>query len=775
MDLRVEQVTILFETTRGHMRRLDRAGKGLYITAHDLQVIVGRSRPFYQLELEDHDYIKEKTRWTYLWQRTRQLGLQLHINNFWVPGLSCVGDRNIMDAACTDEVVKKSKWKLLYHINQCRLYTQAFNLSDLTHDGVRVHAPYMDGSQRGRHRIVRMPEVRRPTNNQWRIWKSFLYRNFLSPGICINPPLGQREDEYKPSLPVSETDQILQLPDRDKLKSWLEQIPESLRGFVGKVKLPNDEGLVLSEAIVGGECIGASDGSLRHDARATMGSHGYALGRKGVREVEVTGSGASPRSDSMSSLTTEHCGLIGLLVILHILCRMYLLQEDECFGSVVIWIDNKQVVERSNTAQEMINISDYAAPEQDLWSLTTELIAKLPIRVEIRWIKGHQNQNNKGEPIHGPFTQEVELNIVVDKLANEGMGENEGRVLQRPNLSHSVVSVYDRSGVMINDVRSYISKTMNGQRMQEYILQSKGWDENIFLSVDWEGIEAMMTTTNSIRRIKIVKMMNNWQNTGRQKGKIRDAKLKIGTETPIIPSIDDKTCHLCPAGCNEEEASLHYLHCPIGELKKRRSILISKVLRRLKALRTYEGISAMVRVILTNISHRNEEAFDTDEVSEDGPLSLDRTLRGQEKIGWREFCQGYCHKGWSLIQNRYYRQTGLIKKTLNINRWKKSLVTILGDYSLDCWTMRNEILHGKEKEDSARLRLRNMRLKVKELYRMKNEIRGTKNYKIFDMPQYKRLRFGIQSITIWVEMAEEVLRLHRENMARNTIHTWLQP
>ena len=53
-------------------------------------------------------------------------------------------------------------------------------------------------------------------------------------------------------------------------------------------------------------------------------------------------------------------------------------------------------------------------------------------------------------------------------------------------------------------------------------------------------------------------------------------------------------------------------------------------------------------------------------------------------------------------------------------------------------------------------------------------IQGTHNLRIFDMPLYKRLRFGIQSITLWVGMVEDVLKLHRENPTKNTIHSWLQ-
>ena len=89
--------------------------------------------------------------------------------------------------------------------------------------------------------------------------------------------------------------------------------------------------------------------------------------------------------------------------------------------------------------------------------------------------------------------------------------------------------------------------------------------------------------------------------------------------------------------------------------------------------------------------------------------------------------------------------------------------------------MRNESLHGKEMADSKKIQLTRIRTKVKHLYKRKEELRGSKNFRIFDMPLYKRIRFGVQSITLWVGMAEEVLKLHRENAAKNTILQWIGP
>ena len=127
----------------------------------------------------------------------------------------------------------------------------------------------------------------------------------------------------------------------------------------------------------------------------------------------------------------------------------------------------------------------------------------------------------------------------------------------------------------------------------------------------------------------------------------------------------------------------------------------------------------------------------------DGDMSMIMALTGQEKIGWTRLCQGYYHKEWSTIQARHYRRIGINSRTHNIKRWKKMFSTILADYCLEGWQMRNETLHGKEKVTNRRIQLEAIRKKIKDAYTKKESMRGDPNFKIFDMPSHKRLQMGI--------------------------------
>ena len=93
---------------------------------------------------------------------------------------------------------------------------------------------------------------------------------------------------------------------------------------------------------------------------------------------------------------------------------------------------------------------------------------------------------------------------------------------------------------------------------------------------------------------------------------------------------------------------------------------------------------------------------------------------------------------------------------------------------MNCWKRRNETIHGIEIDESRLKKLERIKKVVREIYRRKSELRSTRFSRVFKMPLKKRLKLGIQANTIWVGMAEETLRLHREMMTRNTIDRWIQ-
>ena len=180
------------------------------------------------------------------------------------------------------------------------------------------------------------------------------------------------------------------------------------------------------------------------------------------------------------------------------------------------------------------------------------------------------------------------------------------RKIRRPNFSPTVVSLYTSDGKNISNLRGYILDKINGKKLIDYYEERRGWKSSEISEIEWEGINGMLKTAGHMRRITLIKMLHNWQNTGRQKGKMRDARLYQNAEVPKVPTEEELTCHLCPEGCGEEEKELHYLECPTEKMKKERGKLLNTVLKRLKELHTYEGTTSIIGYVLGKISEREE-------------------------------------------------------------------------------------------------------------------------------------------------------------------------
>ena len=98
----------------------------------------------------------------------------------------------------------------------------------------------------------------------------------------------------------------------------------------------------------------------------------------------------------------------------------------------------------------------------------------------------------------------------------------------------------------------------------------KGWTHKDVGTVEWEAVEAMLRSASSQQKAQLIKLLHNWQNTGHQKGKFRDSRLKLDSDELLIPTEEEIHCHECPDRYNEEETDLHYLDCQAPHVKKRR-------------------------------------------------------------------------------------------------------------------------------------------------------------------------------------------------------------
>jgi len=172
----------------------------------------------------------------------------------------------------------------------------------------------------------------------------------------------------------------------------------------------------------------------------------------------------------------------------------------------------------------------------------------------------------------------------------------------------------------------------------------------------------------------------------------------------------------------------------------------------------------------------NEENIDIDASILRGPVLglVSKAIDDQEDIGWKAMFQGFLALRWSEAQEMSYRTNGTLTRTRTGRLWGRAAVTILQEYTYNCWKSRNEVKHGKEKEETRNEELKRLKKKIRELYKYKKKLRKESGKKHFYMPVNKRTKQGLQSMKIWISTAEEIIRQHREEATKNTIDHWLK-
>ena len=57
----------------------------------------------------------------------------------------------------------------------------------------------------------------------------------------------------------------------------------------------------------------------------------------------------------------------------------------------------------------------------------------------------------------------------MDELATRGMELARVAPLRKPNLFNAVLMIYDKNGVLINDMRTYMTERINGENLLDYM------------------------------------------------------------------------------------------------------------------------------------------------------------------------------------------------------------------------------------------------------------------------------------------------------------------
>ena len=164
-----------------------------------------------------------------------------------------------------------------------------------------------------------------------------------------------------------ETDEITQIKlvsPKETILNTINEYPPPLQHLLKHIEQPNNKFKEILTQIKDGKLIGSCDGSLLTHQHQKYGGHSYVLQGYDHSRNRCQGWGCTPSSDTITSTTTEHYGLITILVVLQAVQDIYQIKRQRC--PVDIWIVNEETVKRANNTDVPINISETMVPDYDL-------------------------------------------------------------------------------------------------------------------------------------------------------------------------------------------------------------------------------------------------------------------------------------------------------------------------------------------------------------------------------------------------------------------------
>ena len=353
-------------------------------------------------------------------------------------------DRCIMDI-----VVRQHQWKKaqVIQINACRRYLQAQSLADITNiQGTRITPEAVQGTFSSQHGSVRIATFnqQRPKEAAWKTWRRFLLTISNKYGVLRQPleewthtveqtrhwPLTiydpgtdtlmthHRQSEYlqhhryRPGcFSINPTDQVSEArgfptatnitmgmlrpvgnfkstTSDDKVTLELGVVPPiqaeqweyELLGYTRLTSSLDNVRMHVSRWTL----ITCSDGSVTNDS----GSFGFVVASQdGTRLVK--GHGPAPGAYP-NSFRSEAYGVLATVQWLHSVSQFFPSGPDD---KVTHYMDNTSVINRIkrslSTTWDVPNLR--LLPEQDVIDEIVTTVRSIPITIEFKWVKGHQD------------------------------------------------------------------------------------------------------------------------------------------------------------------------------------------------------------------------------------------------------------------------------------------------------------------------------------------------------------------------------------------------
>ena len=646
------------------------------------------------------------------WKFMADNNISLDDNTAKIP-YSRQGDRDIMECFRLNKNIPTSSLKQL---NRCRLYVQAFTLSDIvTSCGAWIRNEAWHGRKCDNgHDRKNWPIWGRPSLKDWTYWRTALRSTFCKEKEKkLDRPLGNWTTipvrwkffavEYKGvfNLLQREGDKwyLHKKMGRSKLvhryqmkrkkitsppkhaifpvtvqrihKSYIMNEPSSVylkfqdtndkaieTWWLNIDKLKQSSEYRLAEAIRNNRAIAVSDGSYSEELG--KGTASWMI-TTNDRINYVTAGAISPGQQQIqSAYRSEILGILGILEEIHSICK----KRKILSGGVAIFCDGLsalQVVEKLD--REKLN-SRYTAC--DLLSACVALKERIPIELTFIHVHGHQDEN---EEIH-KLSLPSQLNVLMDGLAKDLL---KTPVPTTPFNTHqlSLPLPLVEGNTIYEDFKNNLYKHITSVKAHKYWISKQRYKEEDIDCIEWELQEKAFSSEKSTRQRKLSKWISGWLGTGRN---MKRWNLRYKGLCPFCKQEDEDTKHVLR--CRHNKPTTHWKTL----LKEFDGVLIKQ--KTCYSLR--KAIICELRVWRTETTYLNWTSLDKE---------LLQAVMEQRRIGWGTFMEGLISTRIVEYQKQYLAYNYPDRK---ISSWTKKIIKAGWNLLMKMWQHRNDQLHSPD-------------------------------------------------------------------------------
>ena len=381
----------------------------------------------------------------------------------------------------------------------------------------------------------------------------------------------------------------------------------------------------------------------------------------------ITGISVTPGPPSIvNSHRSELVGTLAALEMLSEVCEMF----DITTGSVLLGCDCINALRQAMVNSRITNVTS-KWKHSDITSAVVQVIKRLPIKINPRHIKGHQDDHNTFDNL----SRLEQLNVRMDYLAKQAIRKSPELFQQFREFVHHPLSfrpVSIKNITFHDNIFNRLYDSITADAADEYWKAKNRFDETTAPLIDWTSLEKAMKLSSLTRRRFVVK----WA-TG-----------NFGTGVNLV-RWKQRVQGNCPHCLHPDENKHHILLCQHATVSE---LWTHQLWKYAESLYKYKTSSSTLIAIRRELMHWrcNTPLPDTTSYSP----SLKKAIMSQRQLGWEQFLEGLISKHWISHQQEYFDS---INSSLSTSIWASRLIRQGWELIYQIWQSRNNQLHNTDR------------------------------------------------------------------------------